>query len=145
MSLSAKKNNLYLHTINYCDIDSVWHLIADKISKVERNTCGKFKHSDILQQIKNEKQQTWLARDIQTDEVKMVCLTQILSYPQGNSLLIFYVAGSKRKDWYWILDNIKEWAKEIGCKWVEMEGRMGWLKDPELKDFNKKINFTLEL
>lgn len=143
--MHAIKNNIYLQTINYCDIDTVWHLIADKFSSVERNTCGKFKQSDILQQIKNEKQQTWLARDIQTDEIKMVCLTQILSYPQGNGLLIFWVGGSQRKQWYWILDNITEWAKEIGCKWIDIEARMGWLKDPQLKDFNKKINFTLEL
>jgi GNAT superfamily N-acetyltransferase len=145
MSSSASKNNLYLQTVNYYDIDSIWHLIADKFSRVERNTFGKYKQSDILQQIKTEKQQTWLARDIQTDEIKMVCLTQILSYPQGDGVLIFYVAGSQRKQWYWILENIIEWAKDIGCKWIDIEARMGWKKDPELEDFKQKINFTLEL
>jgi hypothetical protein len=143
--MQAFKGNIYLQTVNYCDIHNVWPLIATKFSRVERNTFGKYKQSDILQQIINEKQQTWLARDIQTDEIKMVCITQLLEYPQGKGLLMFYVAGSQRKQWYWILNNIKAWAREIGCKWIDIEAREGWKKDPELKDFKQKINFTLEL
>lgn len=139
------KRNLYLQIVNYYDIDSIWPLIADKFSKVERNTFGKYKQSDILHQIKTEKQQTWLARDKETNDIKMVCLTQVLQYPQGIGLLIFYVSGSNRAEWYHILDYIAAWAREIGCKWIDAEGRMGWLHDPELKDFKKKINFTLEL
>lgn len=141
----AYQNNLYLQTIDSCAIDNVWPLIADKFSKAERTTRGRLKQSDILQQIKQNNQQVWLARELTTDYIKAVCLTQIIAYPQLKSLYIDYVTGSDYEQWSWILDCMKEWALKEGCKLIEANGRLGWLKKhpPEFKP--DRILFTMEL
>ena len=126
-SLSASANGLYLQTLNYSDIDTIRHEIMPFLELAAFKTnSGRFTAQDILKSITAEKQQIWLARDITTDSLAMVCLTEVRTYPQKKALHISYVIGENNQTWMWILAIIESWAKEVGCSMVEAEGREGW-------------------
>lgn len=144
--LSASKNGLYLQTFTFRDINNIWPLISGLYNSIGRNTRGRYAPNDILQLIQNEKQDIWLARKMADDQVVMACTTQVLQYPQLKSVFISVVAGENRFDWMWILPQIEQWAKSIGCTLVEADGRLGWAKTIEPAGYKKeKILFSKEL
>jgi len=125
--MQSLANNLYLQTYNYSAIDNIRHEIMPflEIAAFKTNS-GRFTAQDILKSITADKQQIWLARDITTDSIAMVCLTEVRTYPQKKALHISYVIGSDNQKWMWILEKIEIWAKDLGCDLVEAEGREGW-------------------
>ena len=133
---SVVKNRLYLQTLQYYDIDSVWPYIQDKYDSISRTTRGRYSKPDILQLIKERQQQIWLAREMQDDNIVMVCTTEIMDYPQRKTLLIHYCTGDNYKSWLWVLDEIEAWARTQDFKMIEIYGRKGWqriLKDYKLE------------
>ena len=139
-------NGLYLQTYNFDAINEVWQEIIPLIDQLTfKSYQGKFNTADILKRIISNKQQTWLARSILTDKIIMVCITEIVEYPQRKALYISDVVGANSERWLWIDEEITKWAKQIGCTLVEAQGRLGWLKKVP-KDYKAtRISFSKDI
>lgn len=126
--LSAERNNLYLQTLSCRDIKQVEAEILPLLIRLFRRYNGRYSASDILNRVHKNQQQIWLAREIQDDRIVMLCLTEIVHYPQLKTVCITDVVGKGHERWLWIEKEIEQWAKSIGCKKIETEARIGWLK-----------------
>ena len=136
MQLSASENGVYLQTFNYYDINLIWPSIAEKFSAIAETTRGRYSTNDILQEITENKQQIWLAREMHDDSIVMVCTTEIRQYPNIKTLFISDLAGDSWQRWLWVLRHMEAFGKEQGCEMAELEGRKGWKKI--LKDYREE-------
>lgn len=127
-AIFASANDLYLQTYSFYDIKLIEAEILPFLIRLFRRYNGRYSASDILNRVTKNKQQIWLARELKDDSIAMVCLTEIVEYPQLSSLYITDVVGKDYKRWIWIEGEIAKWAKSIGCKKIETEARKGWDK-----------------
>lgn len=58
-----------------------------------------------------------------------MAVTQILCYPKHKTLMVVHTAGDGMNEW---LDDLiaafDQFAKGMGCKFIEEYGRKGWQK-----------------
>ena len=95
---------------------------------------GKFKAEDIIEQIKSNQMQMWLAFD--RDNLDGFIITQILDYPRTKTLRIFClmgvgVEGWKKfltviNDWIPFVRQVEAWGKSLGCTLSEIECPSTW-------------------
>ena len=146
MQFSAESNGLYLQTYNFDAINDIRHEIEPFIDRLTfKSYEGKFNTADILKRISSNKQQIWLARDYTTDEVVMVCITEVVEYPQKKALYISDVVGANSERWLWVDEEITKWARQIGCSLIEARGRLGWLKKVPKGYKAESISFKKDL
>ena len=110
-----------------------WHMVEPLIEKALEYSDGKYEIWDIFNSIESKEMQLWLV----TEDKKIIgCgVTQIVVYPQKNICLIVLLAGEDFDKWAHFLNEVKEWAKDIGCKSIETYGRPGW--ERKLKNWTK--------
>ena len=53
-------------------------------------------------------------------------VTQIQEFPNGQTCAILFCAGSAMATWRHLLKQIEDWAAELGCIEMALEGRKGW-------------------
>ena len=63
----------------------------------------------------------------ETNEVICVCVTEIRKYPNYSVCDTKIVTGKRYKEWFDYVDKISEWAKEQGCKKMEIFSRPGYV------------------
>lgn len=58
---------------------------------------------------------------------KCACVTQINLYPRWKVATVLFLSGKDPLEWGdELMDTIEEWSKNMGCKYVEAHGRIGW-------------------
>jgi hypothetical protein len=62
-----------------------------------------------------------------TNEVLCVCITEIRKYPNYSVCDTKIVTGKQYKEWFHYVDKIAEWAKDQGCKKMEIFARPGYV------------------
>ena len=87
---------------------------------------------DILIDLCTQNKQLWVCGQYQA--IDLVVITQIAVYSQGNSCVIFLVAGTGVQAFYPLMQTLHTWAVSRGCVRFEMQGRKGWLR--LLKDWS---------
>ena len=53
-------------------------------------------------------------------------MTRILCYPRSRSLLIELLGGEGMAEWIHLIQHLEVYAREQGCRHVEVQGRRGW-------------------
>ena len=108
-------------------IDEVWEVCAPIIEKAIKYGDGKMWLEDIHAALLNRDMQLWYAEEC-------LWITEILNFPRSKRINIVLISG-KLGDWEAWLDEIKDWARSLGCEALEATGRPGWgrkLKWPEI-------------
>ena len=112
-------------------------------------SIGRFKAEDIIEQIKTNQMQIWLA----FDEKKLdgFILTQVLNYPQTLALRILCLMGVEIEGWQsfmacindWIpfVRQVEDWAKGFGCTLSQIECPATW--ELYLRDMGYKRGHVL--
>lgn len=63
------------------------------------------------------------------DDYRAACVTQIVVYPQHKVCLVVALGGEGMDEWFpELMDTVEEWARQVGCRYVEEYGRKGWQK-----------------
>ena len=70
--------------------------------------------------------QLWLAVT-DTNEILCVGVTEIREYPNYKVCDAKIVTGKRYKEWFDQIDKVAEWAKEQGCKKMEIFSRPGYV------------------
>ena len=108
------------------EIEKNQNVIIEYLLKV-LDKSPEFTLKSVLQNIQKGHSQLWLVyRDA---EVLGAIVTQKVTYPVKERLLIHLCGGKDIKEWLDLyMETVEEWAKEKGLGGVEIVGRKGWVK-----------------
>lgn len=110
-------------------VDTAW-LDAGMFIREAMARNGRFPVEEIYKACKDGRMQLWTVYD--GDDIKAVCVTEILKYPAMQALSIIVLTGEDRESWLHHAEFLKQKAREWGCQRLEAWARPGWsrvLKD----------------
>jgi hypothetical protein len=108
------------------EIDGIWNLVKNLIRKACIRAGGFVNEEHIKEYCKQGEMQLWVVIT-ETNEVLCVCVTEIRKYPNYSVCDTKIVTGKRYKEWFDYVDKISEWAKEQGCKKMEIFSRPGYV------------------
>lgn len=111
-----------LSTYQSHEIEENWHKIEPFIKRVLKKIDLYYTAKDIKNALIKARMQLWTSYT--GTQLTSVCITQIVIHPKHKYLEIIAMAGSK--DSFKELSQIEHWAKSMGCKKIQLEGRKGW-------------------
>tara|TARA_R110000764_G_scaffold65594_3_gene137262 strand:- start:219 stop:632 length:414 start_codon:yes stop_codon:yes gene_type:complete len=117
------------------EVDKIWPLARDLIQKA-CDTNGAFNAEDIKEKCKQGSMQLWLVVD-ETDKVLATVVTEIRTYPNYKVCDARIVTGIQMSRWHHHVEDLEAWAKEEGCKKMELFARPGWEKVMKPKGYLK--------
>jgi hypothetical protein len=104
-----------------------WNELSPMLQKSIDHGQNESTLTDYLRKVLNYKAQLWVFLD-NDNQLKGCGLTQFLDYSTHKTLHIIACAGVDWATWsdgYYVVENF---ARDNGCKRVEMWGREGWLR-----------------
>jgi len=118
-------------------VKDVWILVKDYIQKACDFSDGFADAEDFKKWLEQGTMQLWVAWDNDEKKVKCVCITEIKQYPKYKVCGCKITTGSSFKKWVDFMDFVMEWAKEEGCRKMEIHTRPGWERILKPKGFFK--------
>ena len=115
------------------EIEDIWHKVKPLLNKVLQKMDFYYTINDVKEMLLKEEAQLWTSYE--ETQLDSVCITRILIHPKYKYLEIITMAGSKQS--FECLKSIEKWAKDIGCKKIKLEGRIGWKK--LLPDYSQRL------
>lgn len=105
----------------------VWPYIKEYMEGAAKYTYGRFTSADILHDLLHRELQLWVA--VEDDEIYGAVVTEIISYPRLNALVMHFTGGHKLPKWKnEMLKTLQHFAKNNTCSIIESYGRPGWGK-----------------
>lgn len=102
-----------------------WPMIEQELKTVHHIWDDIWTLESIFEATVHGRFQCWGAGDL--DHLKVVCWTQIATYPNGNVLQIFLAIGNGIDELLPVLDaSMESFARSTECKLIEVVGRKGW-------------------
>jgi hypothetical protein len=118
-------------------VKEVWILVKDLIQKACDYSDGFADAEDFKKWLEQGTMQLWVAWDNEEKKVKCVCITEVKQYPKYKVCGCKITTGSSFKQWVDFMDYVMEWAKEEGCRKMEIHTRPGWERVLKPKGFFK--------
>lgn len=126
------------------NIEKVWPLVDDPVTKALKYSGNHFNTSDVYEACLDGNNQLWLGWDETSEQkLKAVVITRIIIRPNSKVINIFICTGKNRKDWQDGLHEIEKWGKKNDCTHFETYARPGWSKTLNKKGF-KTTHYLLE-
>lgn len=115
-----------LYGIPASQIAEVWAEVCPWIAAACKRNRGKFDEADILAGLLSGEDQLWIWRSA---AAYAVGVTRLSNYPKCRVCSIRIVTGTNSAEWRdEALPLIEGWAKENGCKAMELVARPGWAR-----------------
>lgn len=112
-------------TIPTAVLDIVWPDVERLLGKSLTTARGKFSMADVRKEIEAGHLVLWFVMD-GAHPVAAVT-TRIIAYPQRRAMALDWVGGTKMTEWLpLVLDTIKRYAVDNGCRHLEGYGRKAW-------------------
>jgi len=119
--------------------DLVWPDIHEYMEGAAKYTFGRFEADDIKAGLYEGKQQLWIAFD---DTIKGAVITEIVTYPRMNTLVMHFTGGIDLKSWKAdMLALLQQFARDRGCNSIESYGRRGWERVFKNDGFKSRFMF----
>jgi hypothetical protein len=80
---------------------------------------------ELLSDIEAERAQLW-AIGHWPGYVQALVVTRLIHYDRGCALRIQACGGVGMARWLHLLGQLEQHARNLGCRWVEVQGRRGW-------------------
>lgn len=122
----------YLRTYQSHEIESIWHELEPLIRKVLKKHEEDYTIESIRDSLVKKEVQLWTSYN---GQLEAFILTHIVIYPNHKICEIFMCGGANLHNWLRFMSNIEDWAREMGCKYVRFQGRVGW--ERKLPNFKK--------
>lgn len=124
-------------------LDDVWPIAAPLIDLARRRFSSKMDLEHLHDDIRSGAQQLWLVS--RQDSIKAAMTTMVETHPKCKVFRIMLIGGRDMHLWLQdALHVIKAAAQRLGCKSIEADGRLGWVKHAPKCGF-KEIARTYEL
>lgn len=122
-----------------------WSVVGQWVTDALERGQSLLDARQVLEWIERQEAQLWMVRDARGPCAAFV--TQIESAPKGSALSVVALGGSGLDEWIpGVEDTIVEFARDKGCKRVQLSGRRGWVR--QLAGFGwgeASVNMTKEL
>ena len=118
-------------------VKEVWILVKDLIQKACEYSDGFADAENFKEWLEQGTMQLWVAWDNEKKKVICVCITEIKQYPKYKVCGCKITTGNSFKKWVDFMDYVMEWAKEEGCRKMEIHTRPGWERVLKSKGFFK--------
>ena len=129
------------------ELDKVWSLVEKDI-KSALAYSGQLTDSDyVFETAKEDKFQVWVIWDKKekqaSDKYFGVVVTEIIKRKHGKVCHVYIVTGRQMSKWQHLISRVEEFAKDEGCKMMELIARPGWQKVYNNHGY-KKTHIVLE-
>ena len=129
------------------ELDKVWSLVEKDI-KSALAYSGQLTDSDFVYETALEgKFQIWIIWDKDqkktVDKYFGVVVTEIIKRKFGKVCHIYIMTGKQRTKWQHLITKVEDFAKEEGCKMMELIARPGWQRVLNAFDY-KRTHVVLE-
>ena len=118
-------------------VKEVWILVKELIQKACDYSDGFADAEDFKKWLEQGTMQLWVAWDNEEKKVRCVCITEVRQYPKYKVCSCKITTGNSFKLWVDFMDYVMEWAKEEGCRKMEIYTRPGWERILKPKGFIK--------
>ena len=118
-------------------VKEVWILVKDLIQKACEYSDGFADAENFKEWLEQGTMQLWVAWDNEKKKVICVCITEVKQYPKYKVCGCKITTGNSFKKWVDFMDYVMEWAKEEGCRKMEIHTRPGWERILKPKGFIK--------
>ena len=118
-------------------VKEVWILVKELIQKACDYSDGFADAEDFKKWLEQGTMQLWVAWDNEEKKVRCVCITEIKQYPKYKVCGCKITTGSSFNKWVDFMDFVMEWAKQEGCRKMEIHTRPGWERVLKSKGFFK--------
>ena len=114
------------------ELDKVWGMVEKNI-KSALAYSGQLTDSDFVYDLtKQGKFQLWVLWDrkqkLTTNKYFGVVVTEIIKRKHGKVCHVYIVTGRQMSKWQHLISRVEEFAKDEGCKMMELIARPGWQK-----------------
>ena len=114
------------------ELDKVWSLVEKDIRNALAYS-GQLTDSDhVYETAKEDKFQVWVIWDKNqkktNDKYFGVVVTEIIKRKHGKVCHVYIVTGRQMSKWQHLISRVEEFAKDEGCKMMELIARPGWQK-----------------
>ena len=110
------------------DLGNVWSIIEPLVLKTIDGMNGRHTMQSLLAEVMDHDLALWAVVS-QGKGMQALVGTQIAVSSSGlRSLVIRFTAGKGVHDWVYLLDQIEDYARSVGCQRVETWARKGWAK-----------------
>ena len=114
------------------ELDKVWSLVEKDIRNALAYS-GQLTDSDhVYETAKEDKFQVWVIWDKNqkktVDKYFGVVVTEIIKRKHGKVCHVYIVTGRQMSKWQHLISRVEEFAKDEGCKMMELIARPGWQK-----------------
>lgn len=110
-----------------------WRAAKDMLEPAIKRSGGWLTTISVVRALENRAMQLWLIFNdcgVKDGETKPIAaaVTEIVTAPSGLKLVRIVLAGGEQRELWTraISDTVGAWAKENGCKRLQMVGRLGW-------------------
>lgn len=129
------------------ELEKVWGLVEKDI-KSALAYSGQLTDSDFVYETAKEgKFQLWVLWDKNqsktVDKYFGVVITEIIQRKFGKVCHIYIMTGKQRTKWQHLITKVEDFAKEEGCKMMELIARPGWQRVLNAFDY-KRTHVVLE-
>jgi hypothetical protein len=129
------------------ELDKVWSLVEKDI-KSALAYSGQLTDSDfVFDTAKEGKFQLWVLWDKNQkktiDKYFGVVVTEIIKRKFGKVCHIYIMTGRQRTKWQHLINKVEDFAKQEGCKMMELIARPGWQRVLNAFDY-KRTHVVLE-
>ena len=104
-----------------------------------RYSNGERNFKDVMNELMSGEKQIWVHTT--DDKFNATVSTEVIDFPGKRTCMISYLGGDHILDCLDDIGTIELWAKENGCKDIQVIGRKGWCK--ALKKFMYNERYTV--
>ena len=129
------------------ELDKVWGVVEKDIKNALAYSSQLTDSEFVLETAKEDKFQVWVLWDESqkktVDKYFGVVVTELITRKFGKVCHIYIATGRQRTKWQHLINDVEKFAKEEGCKMMELIARPGWQKVLNLFDY-KRTHVVLE-
>lgn len=126
--MSSSVDEYALLAIEPEELGNVWSLIEPLVLKTIDGMNGRHTLQSLLAEVMEHDLALWAVVS-QGQGLQALVGTQIAVSSSGlRSLVIRFTVGKGIHDWVYLLDQLEDYARSVGCQRVETWARKGWAK-----------------
>ena len=125
------------------EVRNIWENVSRHVKKATDYTYGRYREIDVLHECLMGKFNLWVVyREKEEEEVDYIgaAVTEVLQYPRKKALSVVFLSGDDFSEWMPEIDQkFVDFAKVLGCDFVEACGRAGWERKVKKLGWVKKF------
>ena len=129
------------------ELEKVWGVVEKDIKNALAYSSQLTDSDFVYDLLKKDKFHLWILWDrkqkLTTNKYFGVVVTELIKRKFGKVCHIYIMTGRQRHKWQHLISKIEDFAKEEGCKMMELIARPGWQKVLNLFNY-KRTHVVLE-